>query len=47
MRRSLRHFGRALRDFLRGFVGAMRLPQERRAAEHALAHRCLRRDRCC
>lgn len=43
----LRLAARALRDFLRGFVGAFPRSRERRGVEHELAHRCLRRGNCC
>jgi hypothetical protein len=40
-------FGRALADFLRGFLGLGEVPPDPAAARRALAERCARRRSCC
>jgi hypothetical protein len=47
MSAKLRRAVRALRDFLRGFVGALPAARETSGVERELAHRCARRGNCC
>ena len=44
---ALASFAHALRDFLRGFVGATRLAHDSRAVRDALALRAEQRRGCC